>query len=181
MGLAEDIARLELNLRELIIKYEQYFLGIEKREPLKLLEEVERGARLYQNTSISNTMLRFKYNSLVAALNVQKQKWSRINRLIEEGKYHRERFKMAIHQEKPISAPAKELPEESYLERLYQEYLSARRACNLPVHGVSREKIASAIERQRPAIVNAHRFCEVEYVVVIEEGKPRIKARPKRP
>ena len=49
MGLPEDIARLEQDLRELIIRYEQYFCGIEKREPLQLLDEVERRARRYQN------------------------------------------------------------------------------------------------------------------------------------
>ena len=179
MGIAEDITRLEHDLRELIIKYEQYFFGIEKREPLRLLEEVERQARRYQNMSIPNTRDRFKYDSLVAALMVHKQKWIRTNRLIEEGKYERDRFRMSLNDgRKPHRAqPSKE----DELERVYQQYLAARKACNLPIANVSREKIIEAIERQRPAIQEKYHCKEVELVVVIEDGKPRLKARQKLP
>ena len=93
MGIPEEIAIFEQNLSELIIKYEQYFFGIEKREPLQLLDEVERCARRYQSTIIANTMQKFKYNSLVATLSAHRQKWARINRLIEEWKYKRDRVK----------------------------------------------------------------------------------------
>jgi hypothetical protein len=182
MGIPEDIARLEIELRELIIKYEQYFFGIEKREPLKLLEEVERLTRRYRNVSISNTMQRFRYDSLVAALNVHRQKWTRINRLIEEGKYVRDRFKMSLHQgEAAKERPAQQVSSDSdlQLDRIYQQYCAARKACNLPVENVSRERIALAIERQKPAILEKYRCSDVEFVVVIEKGKPCLKARPK--
>jgi hypothetical protein len=181
MGFPEDIARLEHDLRELIVKYEQYFLGMEKREPLQLLDEVDRLARRYQNVSITNTMQKFKYNSLVASLSVHRQKWIRINRLIEEGKYSRERFKMSLHhaEGRPRPAPSAGGMPESYLERIYQEFRAARAACDLPVEHLSREKIAAAIERQKPAILAKYRCSDVEFAVVIEEGKPRLKARPK--
>jgi hypothetical protein len=182
MGLPEDIARLEQDLRELIIRYEQYFCGIEKREPLRLLDEVERNIRHYQNITIANAMQKFKYNSLVATLCVHRQKWNRINRLIEEGKYNRDRFKMSLHQRNAGSpkAPAAPGAPLTPLERIYRDFLAAREACNLPVEGLSREKIAAAIERQKPAIMEKYRCSDVEFAVVIEEGKPRLKARPKR-
>lgn len=182
MGIPEDIARLELELRELIIKYEQYFFGIEKREPLRLLDEVERLVRRYRNISIPNTMQRFKYDSLAASFSVHKQKWTRINRLIEDGKYERDRFKMSLHQAegakkqpalKPEGAPEREV------EKIYQEYRDARLACNLPVDSLTREMIAQAIERQKPAILEKYRCSDVSFVVVVENGKPRLKARPK--
>lgn len=179
MALPEDLLRLEQNLRELIIKYEQYFIGVEKREPMQLLDEVERLVRQYQNVTINNTMLKFKYQSLVASLSTQKQKWSRITRLIEEGRFQRECFKPSQRQEKgrPASAPGATADRE--LERLYLEYVAARKSLNLPVHNVTREKIAAAIDRQRPAINDKYHCQEIGFTVVIEEGKPRIKARPK--
>jgi hypothetical protein len=179
MGIAEDIARLELELRELIIKYEQYFFGIEKREPLKLLDKVDRLAKRYQNVSITNSMQRFKYDSLIASLSVHKQKWTRINRLIEEGKYQRDRFRMTLHQQQgALKAPAP--PKESEeMERIYQQYLAARKACHLPVEKISRQKIEQAIERQRPMIQEKYNCRDIDFVVVIEDGKPRLKARPK--
>lgn len=185
MGVPEDISKLELDLRELIIKYEQYFFGIEKREPLRLLDTVERQVRRYQNVSIPNTSQRFKYESLVASLSVHKQKWTRTNRLIEEGKYQRDRFRMNLHQgqkgrepEAP-TAPQPPAQQDKQLETVYQQYINARIACNLPVENVTREKLAEAINRQKPALMQKYRCKDVDFVVVIEEGKPSLKARPK--
>jgi len=182
MGLVEDIARLEQDLRELIIRYEQYFCGIEKREPLQLLEEVERAARRYQPATINNAMHKFKYNSLVASLCVHRQRWVRTNRLIEEGKYTRDRFKMSLRQRDAGERPAPSSPRapESLLDRIFRDYIAAREACNLPTENLSKERIAAAIERQKPAILEKYRCHEVEFAVVIEEGKPRLKARPKK-
>jgi hypothetical protein len=189
MGVPEDIARLELDLRELIIKYEQYFCGIEKREPLRLLESVDRLARRYQNVSITNTSQRFKYDSLIASLSVQKQKWHRINRLIEEGKYQRDRFKMALHQSEQESsgkaeqqgadATPPQAPADEHVDRIYQQFLEARKACNLPTDNVTRDKIAEAIERQKPALIQKYGCRDIDFVVVVEQGTPRLKARPK--
>lgn len=190
MGLPEDIARLEQLLHELVVKYEQYFAGIEKREPLLLLTEVEQLARRYHNVAITNTMLRYKYNSLISTLGVHRQKWNRVNRLIEEGKYERDRFKMALRScgRAPSSASDNPPPEtapqaqlaKSQLDRLYQEYLEARKECNLPTDSVTREKVASAVERQVPALVEKYGSADVELRVVVENGKPRIKVRAKK-
>jgi hypothetical protein len=38
--------------------------------------------------------------------------------------------------------------------------------------------IAAAIDKQRPLIMERYRCTGVEFRVVIEEGKPKIKARP---
>ena len=181
MGIPEDIARLEQDLRELIIRYEQYFCGTEKREPLLLLEEVERSVRRYQNVAINNSMYKFKYNSLVATLCVHRQKWNRTNRLIEEGKYNRDRFKMSLHQRGETKRPA-QAPDgnaKNPLDQIYRDFLAARKACNLPLENLSREKIAAAIERQKPAIMEKYRCNDVEFAVIIEGGKPHLKARPK--
>lgn len=181
MGIPEDIALFEQSLNELIIKYEQYFLGIEKREPLQLLDRVERASRQYLPVQIVNSMLKFKYNSQVARLNTYKQYWNRITRLIEEGKYSRDRFKMEMHQHAPNAKPE---PEERSsvnpeVERVYQQYMEARKACKLPTGNITPDMIAAAIERQKPAIVDKYRCDRVEFKVVIEDGMPKIKARPK--
>ncbi|GFO62498.1 hypothetical protein M1B72_21155 [Geomonas paludis] len=185
MGVAEDIAKLELDLRELVIKYEQYFFGIEKREPLRLLDAVERAVRRYQNVSIPNTSQRFKYDSLVATLSVHKQKWTRTNRLIEEGKFQRDRFRMSLHQaekaEKGGKAAATPPPpsHDPQIDAVFQQYVNARLACNLPVDNVTREKVAEAINRQKPVLMQKYGCRDVDFVVVIEGGKPSLKARPK--
>src|SRR6266540_286267 len=137
MGANEDMALFEKCLGELVIKYEQYFLGTEKREPLKLLSDVEQLSRRYQNTKIVNSMLNFRYNTLVAKLSSYKQHWNRINRLIEDGKYSRDRFKAEMHQhqhEKQVpAAPHKEASHDKDVEAVYRQFIEARKACALPV------------------------------------------------
>ena len=180
MGVAEDIAYFEQALGDLVIKYEQYFLGLEKREPLQLLAAVEKSSRTYTNVNIVNTMLKFKYNATVARLNSYKQYWNRINRLIEEGKYSRDRFKMELHLRSKLEKPREVTPKVNHeMERLYRQYIEARKACDLPVMNVTPEMIAAVIEKQKPLIAQKYKCEHVEFQVVIESGQPKIKARPK--
>jgi len=180
MGVPEDIDLFDRSLKELVIKYEQYFLGMERREPLKLLEEVESLSRRYTAAAISNTMLLFRYNSLKSRLVSYRQYWNRTNRLIEEGKYSRDRFKMQRHQIEKAEAPtASDKPAESDADQVFRQYLDACRSCNLPTNGLTSEKIASTLERYRGALPEKYRDSEVEFRVVIEDGKPKIKVRPK--
>ena len=183
MGIPEDIAQFEQGLNELIIKYEQYFLGLEKREPLRLLETVERLARKYANVKIVNTMLSFKHASLVSRLNSYRQYWNRINRLIEEGRYSRDRFRMSMHRREgearggfpePRSAPCDEFDD------IHRQFVAARRACNLPADSITKEMVAAAIEKQKPAIAARYGSAPVEFRVVVDGGVPKIKARLRR-
>jgi hypothetical protein len=180
MGIQEDILHFEQSIGELIIKYEQYFLGLEKREPLKLLEEVDRIARRYANVQIVNTMLKFRYNALVARLNSYRQYWNRINRLIEDGKYSREKFKMERQQGRHQPPAPRDKPANGHdLDNVWQQYLAARRQCNLPVDTVSRDQIVTVIEKQRPLLMAKYN-CAIEFKVVIQDGAPKIKAQPKK-
>jgi hypothetical protein len=186
MGVNEDVALFEQGLNELIIKYEQYFIGIEKREPAKLLKEVEALGRKYLGVQIVNTMLKFKFNSTQARLNSYKQYWNRINQLIEDGKYSRDRFKMDLHSknrntaqpmDEELAKPGENLALE--VDSIYHKFIEARKACHLSVSNITHDLIAAAIEKQTPIIINKFKCQGVEFKVVIEEGVPKIKARPK--
>ena len=187
MGIAEDIALFEESLRELIIKYEQYFLGLEQREPLRLLNDAEALSRKYQNFQIVNTMMKFRYNAAIGRLNSYKMYWNRINRLIEDGKYSRDRFKMEMRQRMLAGQTGKTGQEgqgdirglNSEVEIVFRTYLEARKACNLPVDNITADLIAAAIEKQRPVLMQKYNCKRIEFKVVIEEGTPKIKARPK--
>ena len=178
MGIIEDVELFERSLKELIVKYEQYFLGLEKREPLKLLEEVERLSRRYNAAAVSNTMLLFRYNSLKSRLVSYRQYWNRINRQIEEGKYSRDRFKMQRSQASgPQDLPA--LSADSQVDRVYREYTEACRLCNVTTSNITKEAISATLEKHRAAIREKYRCQDLEFRVLVEDGKPKIKARPK--
>jgi len=176
MGIIEDVELLERSLKELIIKYEQYFIGLEKREPLKLLEEVERLSRRYNAAAVTNTMLLFRYNSLKSRLVSYRQYWNRINRLIDEGKYSRDRFKMQRNLNAGSQPPA---ASESQVDQVYREYTEACRLCNITTSNISKEAIAATLAKHQAAIREKYQCGDLELRVLVEDGKPKIKARPK--
>lgn len=180
MGIAEEIALFEDKLNELVRKYEQYFLGLEKREPIKLLDEVERTSRQYAGTNIVNTMVKFRYNSVVARLNSYKQYWGRINRQIEEGKYPRDRYRMKAHEQAYSTYPPQPATPDPDLDAVFQQFIDARRICDLNTDGISPELMKTTIEKQRVTLQKKHNCMEIEFRVVIEDGTPKIKARPKK-
>jgi hypothetical protein len=186
MAIAEDLTILENQLKILITHYEQYFVGIEKREPLPLLGSIEKIVRRYANVPINNTMNKHKYTMLVARLNTYREHWNRILRLIEEGKYSRDRFirdlhlrqkdtKHVRHEEHP-----KPPPHDPELDRIFFELREARKACHLPVDKLSIELVAATIEKGKAALVARLGTADLVFRVVVEDGKPKIKASQRK-
>jgi hypothetical protein len=181
MAIADDILKLDQQLNELITKYEQYFIGLEKREPLKLLYEVQKMVRRYTGVPINNTMYKHRFNMQVARLNTYREHWNRTLRLMEEGKYSRDRFISDLHQRLHVPPDIKhketELPDtESVLDRIFREFREARKLCNLPPEKVTREMIAATIEKQIPLLTAKLGSDNFTFKVVVEDGKPKIKA-----
>ncbi|MDD2899356.1 MAG: hypothetical protein PHI31_11660 [Desulfuromonadaceae bacterium] len=181
MAIADDIMLLDKKLSELILKYEQYFIGLEKREPLSLLSEVEKLVRRYTGTPINNTMYKHRFTMMVARLNTYREHWNRILKLMEEGRYSRDRFISDLHTRQkrmPERSQAEQPVEtaESDLDRLVHEFREARKACNLPVVNITRELIEATIEKQKPALVAKLGTEHLAFRVVIEDGKAKLKA-----
>lgn len=195
MAIAEDLPQLESLLVNLITRYEQYFIGLEKREPLQLFCEVEQMVRRYAHTPINNTMYKHKYTMLVARFNTYREHWNRILRLIEEGKYSRDRFIRDLHQrqtgnhsqgahqhdvEGSSRNDAAHQSHEIDLNRIYKELCEARKICNLPVDNLSIDMVAATIKRQKPALVARLGTEDLVFRVVVENGKPKIKASQRK-
>lgn len=181
MAIAEDILKLDQQLKELICKYEQYFIGLEKREPLILLSEVEKLVRRYTGVPINNTMYKHRFTMLVARLNTYREHWNRILKLMEDGKYSRDRFIRDLHgrqQSQPQDNAAADAHQETSheLDRILREFHQARTACNLPTSTITRALIAETIEKQKPLLAAKLGSEDLVFRVVVENGKPKLKA-----
>jgi len=104
MGETEEIQQLEMRLNELRVSYEKYFAGVEKIEPVRLRDEVQRMVRRAGTFHITNTGLKFKRDSIIAQFNTLTQYWNRILKQIEDGTYQRDIFKMRL-KDKERGAP----------------------------------------------------------------------------
>lgn len=182
MGDEEDISRLENDINRLKFEYEQYFMGMEKIEPIKKREEVERFIRNLSSRVIRNTALRFKLSALTARYNTFLQYWIRIVRQIEDGTYQRDKFRSQLKEKLPSPATSdkekRAAPSEGFQE-VYQQYLEAKKRCKEDVSSLSLEKLSDTLKRQIPQIKEKYKCKQVDFKVVVEGGKAKLKAIPK--
>jgi hypothetical protein len=148
----DDIA---LELRELELLYERYFSGEEKREPLKQRTEIER-----------------KLRALATRYHTYATQWNRIQRLIDEGKYHRHTERRPA---KTAADPAKALPSDD----LYENLLRAHQSCALKAPPPGRSQFDAYLEKQKAQILEKYGKQNVEFRIVIENGKPKLRAKAK--
>ncbi|HEX7128140.1 MAG TPA: MXAN_5187 C-terminal domain-containing protein [Thermodesulfobacteriota bacterium] len=197
MGIPEDIAQLERQIRELKAQYEKYFSGLEKREPLRLREEVARVIRRYSGITLTNTGHAFRLSQLTANFNALSAYWTRVSQQIEEGTYARDKFRLKLKERqrgetttaKPAAQPAEAEgpvrfrdgvePGGREIETLYRQLLAAKKQAGEPTAGLKPEVLAATIKQQLPQIARKFGAHAVEFRVVVEGGKAKLKATPR--
>ncbi len=88
--LEKQLGELEEKIDRVRALYEQYFMGIERLEPLTPRKEVDRRVVMLRKEQMRNTALRFRFNTLCQRFNTMQQHWGRITREIENGTYKRD-------------------------------------------------------------------------------------------
>jgi len=173
--IARELANIEQGMRELEIRYEQYFAGVEKREPIKDREKLAQQLRRFVNRRITQTDLRFKSQNLATRFHSYSGYWDRILRLIDEGRYSRQKAPA-----QPSTGAASPEPEKDEADAVYRQLLAARTACKIGGTVPSRLQVAAFLEQQKNKLREKFGNREVEFLVTTTDGKPKIKARAKR-
>jgi len=92
-ALKEEIERelddIEKRIARLRVLYDQYFMGIEKVEPLLKRTELAKVLRRSQVPKRGTTVLKFRFRSLQQRFTSYCSYWDRIVRMIEEGRIRR--------------------------------------------------------------------------------------------
>lgn len=173
----EDLQILDVKIKQLRLDYEQHFLGGRPREPVQLRGEVQKLITLYSNVPIQNTAQRFKFSSLCSRFLILRRQWDLTLRKIEDGTYERHVFKADLHargsetvraQPAPSPAPAR--------EDLFDAYVAACRSVGQETAGLTRERLAAVMEKQRGELRTRHGVDDVRFRVVVEDGKAKLKA-----
>jgi hypothetical protein len=111
VDLADSCGKVEEDLEALKARFEMYFLGIERREPVREREEMKRRVAHLKNEFTRNTGLRFRIQTLHARFLSYERMWLRSAREKEEGTYRRDILKARRHahlEEKRRAEKAKE-------------------------------------------------------------------------
>lgn len=186
--LEQTLNEIQSKMKELEIAYEQYFAGVEKREPQKARKLLEERLRYLSHQPIFRTSTKFHYQQLATRFQSYKQHWDRILRLMDEGKYHRHltlansRKKLpATENPRLETVPSSGDPSQSNeTDRLLNQLVEARKACGLSGPALTREKIDQFLASQKQKVVEKFGDRPVEFQVDISSGKPQIKVRLKK-
>ncbi len=178
----EIVANMEKRLDDLRLQFEQYFMGSRKRVPEQEKTSLQFQLRKLSNQNIPNTKLRFRFQQLVSKFNSYNQYWMRNLQKIEAGTYKRPKPEISsgtvdkVPGQKPPSqkkGPSK--GGEAEVDKLHKELMEARRQLNQSTN-VSKEKLEQTIKKQKPALQEKHKGKKVEFKVVVEDGKAKVKA-----
>jgi hypothetical protein len=185
---ADELTDLDESIQNLMVLYEKYFIGIDRKPPDQERKRVSDKARELRTSTIRNTALKFKINTLFAKLISFERMWDRTLREMEEGTYKRDVYKAKLHQKErepqgQAAAPARRGPSapaisDANLRRLYDTYLVARQRCGEPITGLSYDSMATRIRAQVPELMQKHKAKNIEFKVVIKGGKAILKAVP---
>jgi hypothetical protein len=194
-----ECQKLEEELEELKARYEQYFLGVERKEPVRWREEMRKRVLRVKEAFTRNTGLRFRLQSLHARYLSYERLWLKSAREKEEGTYRRDLLKARLrsHRGEPAPAPpekaaaakaagaatppaaAPEAMGAAQMRALYNAYVAAKKSCNEDVSRLTYDAVANSVSKQIPQIMTRFKAKSVEFKVEVKNGKAVLKAIPK--
>ncbi|MEO1481117.1 MAG: MXAN_5187 C-terminal domain-containing protein [Myxococcota bacterium] len=186
-----ELDHLNAEIRQLRALYEQYFQGIERIEPLKKREEVNKLIRRLESIRRNNTAFKFRLNSAKATMLTYERYWNRISRQIEEGTFKRDRLKAKRRidaKSDPAPKPTTPKPalngkapapaEDDALRDLHRAYLRARTEVG-DSRPVPISSFAKTVEKQKAAIRSKFNCEKVDFKVSVKNGRAILKAIPR--
>jgi hypothetical protein len=146
-----------------------------------LRAEVQKTVIRYCNTRITNTALRFKFNSLNGRYQAFKRQWDNVLRQIEAGTYRRHVFKADLRdRERGLAPDAKPGSPRSGSPKpaqdIFETYRDAMIATGQNASGLTRAKLQKAIDKQEAALKKKLGCERVDFRVVVQDGKVKLKA-----
>lgn len=177
----EDIARLEVGIRQLKRQYDMFFAGALDHEPIELRSRLQRLIRRYSDTPIQKYAHRFHFNAMVSRFNSLSELWSKTMRCREEGDRRNHSLADRYQIRERLLARCRvnngQYDEEA-LHRLHKKFTEARRAENGGKKPVSYEKFVKGISNQTRRLQKESGCAEIELRVVISDQEVQVKARP---
>lgn len=189
----EDVNKLEDQINVLKKDYDLFRAGILKLEPVKSREELGKWLRKHTASEITNSSLRFKYNSLVAKFISLNNYWDRMVRIRDEAKAKLSTRTTA--QTPPAAAAAPPPPEirpasgpagfvfqsldekdlEAQARKVFEDFIAARKKTGEGA-GPDFSRFKTTIEKRLQELFSRAPGSEVEFKVAVEEGKVKLKA-----
>lgn len=163
-------------VEQLRISHERFFMGIDRVPPNPERQTLERDLRNSPLMRSRNTALRFQFNNVRQRLLSYARYWDRIMRLIEEGKFRRERSSLA-NSGAPAGVPVEAEDSGDRNRKLYEKWQKAHSQSGTKSKA-SYESFAAKIEAQRHRQMQAKGWRDVDFDIRVQDGKVRLVGKP---
>lgn len=178
----QDLTRELENLRKL---YEQYFLGLNRQEPIQLRDKVRAMIQKNSGIAIKNASMKFQLQQCIARYNTFTTYWDRILHQMEEGTYQRDVFKTNLH-EKERNAPTSEKSmspkkdaDEVY-KKLFEEYKTLKKQLKQDVDSLSFEKFQKQLKGKVENLDSKTKQNTLSFKIVQEGKEMKIKLQARK-
>src|SRR5215467_4969383 len=203
MTVDEELNLLESQLRRLKIEYEVFFNNPQKKPPSDLEWKVLALLRKFSDGSKMSFSQRFRYTEMAQRYAIYSDLWRKKSRIREEGYRRPQDALLSVQGVRPeeheqthkvyglshASAPANhEQPfvvhcadpssESEKVEKLFVALTDAKKKTGEKVSG-SLDSFRSFVEKKTHEIRKQHGCPRVEYIVEVQDGKVRLRARAK--
>ncbi|MCB9728000.1 MAG: hypothetical protein H6744_11985 [Deltaproteobacteria bacterium] len=185
----EELNQLAEALRQLKVLYDRYFMGLDRIPPLKARDQLERAVRDSKLAKSHKTGVKFRFRNLRQSLLTNASRWDRIMRLIEEGKFKRERnalqgmgVRPSDDDESLRASPLErgggtQAPAEDPTRKVFETWQAAQSQLGKNSN-VDYDKFREKLERQKNEQISKHGWKDVDYSVRVKDGKVALIARP---
>ena len=188
----EDLSRLERDIRQLKIEFEQFFGGGRKKPPADIEWRIEQVIKRYGDRAAEmNYGQRFRYGNLTQTYVKYREIFHKRMQKREEGTVDRHfgAAARAIQAERAKTHPTAMSPsiaitcsdlerETGKVDELYHAFREALQSSGESVERLSRDKFEKFL-LQKSEQIRKQRGQQIEFVVSVEDGKTRLKARIK--
>ena len=175
------------------LRYDKYFSGIEKLEPMRDRDEIRMIIRDFlTGDPIRNTAQRFRFQQLKARWNILNLYIQRNLVMIERGTHPKFKFRADLKErhvremkerqkearEELRQRAQKQRREDAAFRKIFDSYQDARKRCGQS--GLEYTSVERVLKTQVRSIKSRFKCDSVSFKVSIEDGKARLKAVPKR-
>ncbi|GEM_PF-2134466 len=200
-----ELDLIETKLARLRVLYDQYFMGVEKLEPMSARMDIEKTLLRSKIQSLGSTVQRFRFRALQQRFTSYCGYWDRIVRLIEEGRIRRgivgvaarkagvadeetaaplsamrKRFKREIFRGDEEAAPPSEQRTEfraDEVDAIFGKLVAEKTAAGESVEKLSRDVVARSLEKVMAKLGNQ----DVRIKIAKKDGAVSMVAVLKKP
>ena len=188
MTLSNDLDLLDSSLRQLQVKWDMFFSGVEKRPPVEAQARIEKLIRQYAFSEISNNTERFRYQTLTARFNTFNELWQKRLRAREEGKEFGVHGIKADRLPPPDARPAGGAPrptgeyrvgdpdrDDGAVRALYERFVEERQKTGEGAPGY--DSFRQLIGKQTAKILGGQDDKAVQFRLETKDGRVALKAK----